>query len=642
MRLKLLAVMALVAVQCGGWLGAAGAAPAMPAEMPGAVDLRLADIGVPDPVGLSGAIAERTFSVPVPPGLRPQRLLARLDWSPSITAGELSMESAGVRLTSLRMPPAGRDVTVYVGHAPVRDGRLTITIRAILNPETTLCASALTRVVEFSNLRLRFSGSAVPPATVGAFWPIVLTALTIDIPARPSAGEAAAALTLAAAAARMAVGHPVDVAIQTIGAFSPVSPADPFQRVALIREGPRREARLIRGQGIWPALAITAPSAELPGFTELVVDAHRSLLFSRVARVQGEAAAQARRPDQITLADLGHPQINVQGAGQMDMQIPFSQSDFGGPVSGVVARLAGTYLPVPEGGVASLAVLLNGGFVQGEQLGNNGRFDLYVSFPGSLLRRDNTLTVRVLYTPPGGNCRVGTQELLLRLDGASYLQVERGQRIAPGFERFPQVLLPEFLVTLEPMTADAVGAAARVVTALQRLSRLPLRLRIAAKEEALKSTLPVLAVALDPGRAGGWRPPLEPSPFRLVDVDGHELLRMDAASQFALLEAYQARGRDVLLLTHRTFDAGIDQLNRQLSSSGGWYELDGDLWVARADGLPFTLRLHGGPLRVDRLPGSRALWWVRMRPIAFALAIVVVLVFLYWAHPRVVRTMPKP
>ncbi len=606
--------------------------------------LRLTELGLPPRIRLSGALAEYTFSVPVHPGLQPVALEAQIRVAPGITTGVLSVDQQQATLFTLALPPKAERLVVPLTMSEVQQHRLTLTIRTVLNPGEPLCAAALLRWVELSALRVSFRGVLRPPDTVAEFWPPDLQALQLYVPPTPHPGTINATLDLATFAARLALGHGVTVTVKPLAASAPlptVSPA-PFQRAVVVREGAGKGVRLVTPrEQAWPLLVVSAPPEELAAVVRELVERWHPLLLARTVQLQAATTSVAPPLRRWTLADLGYTRLQMQGAGQLETSLSFSQADLGGPIAAATLRLAGTYSPVPSGGTATLAVLLNNGLVHALPLGQAGRFDFLTTLPAGLLRRDNTLTVRVLYTPPGGDCRVGVHDLIVRLDPASYLEVKRGQKLPPGFERFPQALLPTFEVSFDKLTPTTLQSAVQLVTALQRLTHTPLHPRVVPWEQALRDRQPLLAVALDPARAEALNPPLEPKPFRLLDSEGNELLRLGIETRFVILEAFTAGGRDVLLLTHRDLPEGLVTLTQELQKGDGWYALNGDVWLLPATGLPVAMRLRGSGLRIEPLPPSPLTWWQRIRPFVYAAAFAAVVVFLFWAYPRLVRERPQ-
>lgn len=608
---------------------------------------QLTSLGLPPSLRLSGTLAEQTVSIPVHPGQFPASLTGELRTVPGLSSGHLTIENEGRTLATLALPPKEARMAISLARATVKQERLTLTFRAVLNVGEARCAAPHVQWIDLTDMSITFRGTARAPTAVADFWPPDLGVLHLYVSPTPNMAEATAVVTLAAFAARLGAGHAVTVTVTALdpNASWPDAPAEPFTRSVVVRSAAPGEARLIwpphkRPGQSWPSLLVTAPPAELEAFTEALVGKARPLLLAARGTLTASPDSEVKIGDQWTLAALGHPQTQMQGAGQVESNVRFSQADLGGPLADVALRLAGTHSPVPPGATAHLGVFLNGGLVQATLLERNGRFDLYTPLPNALLRRDNTLTVRVSYTPPGGDCRVGGDNMIVRLDGESYLQVQRGQKLPAGFERFPQVLLPDFYVSFNRVTPEALQAGAQIVAALQRLTRTPLHPKAVSWSEALIAKKPWVAVAPERVSTGEMNPPLEATPFRLLDSDGHELLRLDLEARFAVMEAFTAQGRDVLLLAHRGWPKGLTSLTHGLATETGWYGLSGDAWLAPSDRPPFGMRLRDSGLKVEPLSPSPWVWWERLRIFAYLLAFAAVVAFLFWVYPKVVRTRP--
>lgn len=386
-----------------------------------------------------------------------------------------------------------------------------------------------------------------------------------------------------------------------------------------------------------PGLVISGMAGNLRTSIDALVGKSREMLFGTRERIASAITAGGTAAAQQTLEQLGAPQIQMQGSGQMETDIRFSQVDFGGPIQSASARLAGSYSPIPNGGTANLAILLNDGLVTAAPLDRGGPFDIYVPFPASLLRRDNRITLRVMYTPPGGDCRVGAHNMIIRIDGGSYVEVDKGQAAAEGFERFPQAFAPSFQVAMDDLNTKAVQSGAQLINALQRLSRTSLQFDVVSWDQALEGPFPFLGIATSPASAAPLHPPLKSAPFAVIDGDGQQLLKLDGEVSFAALQAFTDNGRDILLLSNRNAADEMPALPAALIQGNGWFDLDGDVWMKAPDQEPLALRVRGNGLRIEPLEVSPAIWWDRVRIYVFALSLIVTIGFLFVTYPKIVR-----
>lgn len=599
--------------------------------------LPLSDLGVEEPVVLAGPLAERTVTVPVPTGLHPQSLLGRFRAGPGALGGWLEVRDGRRTLAWVPLRPGEGSLSVPLGEARVVAGRLPLTWRLILSPERAVCAAPLIDRAELEGLTVELKGRPLSPRTVADFWPPDLRALKLVLPGEPTLEEATAALQLVAFGARQALGHPLTVTV-AIGENDLPAPPDPWTRWIRLGRGEARIAlRSVAPEG-FPTLEIQAPAGALESAVETVL-AYREALRSPAVRPLAVSPSESPSGERLPIAALGFPQIQMTGSGPMQARIFFSQGDLGGPVRRVRWRLVGRLSPVPEGGAATLLVYLNGGLVYSEPMAG-GSLDREIALPDGLLRRDNTLLVRVDYTPPGGDCRVGVHPLTVFIDGASTLSFRRAQGLPPSFERFPQSLLPVFTVGLQPLNASTLNAAADLIAALQRLTRTPLRPQVRPWAEASQVSGPLLLVTEDPEAVAALRPPLDPRPFRVLDLEGRERLRMDPGRSFAVLEGFTHQGRDVLLLTRYGARPDLGRIAEAMDPELGWYALNGDVWLWPDGEPPVALRIRDSALRVVLEPPGPASFWARALPWLVGLAFAGVLAFLVWAYPRLVRSRP--
>lgn len=598
----------------------------------------LASLGAPEPLVLAGPIAEQPLSVPVPRGLRPVRLFARARVSPEAIGSVLAIAQDERTIQWIRLTLSEMRLAIPLEEARVRGDRLILSWRLQASELSTDCAAPEQLRVELDRMEVDMEGELEPPERVAEFWPPVLRVLHLQLPDPPSLEEATAALRLAALGARLAEGGPLTITVRPASvSFHP--PEDPWARGVRLASGPIPQLALRLPEGSrMPLLEITGPPSSLSASVEALAAYLKGMQASEVSALEGSFSLPSGG-NQVTLAALGYPQIQMSGSGPMEARIFFAQADLGGPTRGIHLRLAGRISPIPLGGQAQLLVLLNGGLIYGEPLAG-GSFDRWIALPDGLLQRDNTLTLRIVYTPPGGECRVGVHPLTVFIEGASYFQFQRGTHLPSGFERLPQGLLPAFTVGLDPLNLETMEAAAQLIAALQRTTRTALVPQVRSWEETLTTPGPLLLIALDPEKVLPLRPPLDPRPFRVIDVDGRERFRMEIGQSFAVLQAFTDGEREILLLTRRGGRPDLRGLGQALDPALGWYGLSGDVWIWPDGALPIAMRLRGGGLHVAPLPPSPTIEWPRIRFWVAGAALIAVVGFLIWIYPRLVRSGP--
>jgi hypothetical protein len=603
---------------------------------PATWEISLRELGVSEPLVLNAPSGEQWVTIPVPQGLRPVELTGRLRGTPGLNGGRLELGDGARTLTWVPLGLVERTLTVPLQGAPVTQGRMTLLWRLIPPPRLDICAAGFDERAELEDLRVRLEGSPELPQTIAEFWPPDLRALEVNLPADPKLEEATAALRLVALGARLAARHPLTVSIR-LGEGPLENATDPWRRQIEIRRGEARLRLRFDAEGSFPVLELQAPPEQVVELTEGVIRYGGVIAFPEVIS-QRMAPDEERMPGSVNLAELGWPQIQMRGSGPMEARLFFSQADLGGPVRGARLRLVGRATPVPEGGTASLLVFLNGGLVAAEPLPGSA-FDRRITLPDGLWRRDNTVIVRVDYTPPGGECRVGAHPITVFIDGRSSLEFQRGQNLPPGFERFPQSLMPAFRVGLRPLNASTLQAAADLVALLQQATRHPLRPEVRPWEEAIQAPGGVVLIAEEGEGIAGLRLTLDPRPFRLVDMDGRERFRVDPGRAFWVLQAFESGEREVLLLTQRGREADIGRWVRGVDQELGWFGFQGDVWLWAVGGEPVAWRVRGG-WRVEPLPLAEGGVWERLWPWALGAVLVGVLGFLIGVYPRVVRRGP--
>lgn len=564
------------------------ASPALPA------DLQTTELsGV---VHLHGHLDEKRLVIAAPAATVPHELSAQVDAAASIASGLLSVEDESSVLATVFLEPGTHVITVPLERATVRNGHVTLTVRLVLAPGTPACSIRSTQCVELDRITLSFAKGDRPSRASLDTWPRTLKRMEIYVAPTPSVTEATAALIVAAQAARVALGRDIAVVVRPLeSSVSTPAPSLPFARVVVVAG-------------------------------EVERDRH----------IQEETPAAGGH--QATLAQLGAPAIAIRGPRQREASVMFSQADLGGPVSGLTLHLSGTYSPAPPRPGARVMVLLNGRLIWSFGPDHRGQFDVSGAVPPAVIGRDNTLTLRV--SAAAIEHDPADDPFEVTVDPGSALVVARGQTLRPGFDRYPQAFLPRFLVSFDRMAPDTLEAAAQLIAALQRTTRVPLRPEVVSWDVALRSTKPWLAVVADHVNARSLGAPLDLAPFRLTDRDRRELVRMDAQTPVAALEAFADGHRDILLLTHRAYRQGLLALTHDLEAQGGWYGVSGNVWLAPQGHPPFGLRVGDAGMHVESLLGSdhdtNAL-----RDAVVVIVLLALTAVLVWAYPKTVRPHPR-
>lgn len=607
-----------------------------------------ADLGLPEVVRLQGAVAEQAFFIPVPPGAQPTHLDADLVVSPDVVDGYVEVRSQERLLATLPFTNTVRHVRIPLDHALVQDNMMPLTLRARIRSDDDVCTTAYVGGwLEWQQMMLTFEGVPSSPSHIGEFWPPVVQDVHIVVPPAPTQAEAEAVLRIAAAVAQRyrAVRPTVHVeALPDNGTLPPPRETNPtlarvWERRIVIRETSDASRLTLEADDI-PTLRLEGTAEALHMQSRLVASRLIRAVVARTADPVTLVEAEQVGREVITFAELQPPTLNMFGIGRMTIPLNISQADLGGPVKALALRLSGTHTPPAPTAHATLSVYVNEGLVHAVPLNESGFFDLYIPIASALLQRDNTIRIQVDYTPPEGECRVGAHPFGLTLSPQSYLAFERGESLSPGFVRLPQSLLPTFDVAFDRLDLSSLRAAALLTAEWQRLTRTPLVPRVQPLETVVAARTPALVIAQVPDNAAAFAPPVQPEPFRVVDVNGHVVLSLGMEISFGVLEAFEHRGRMVVLVTQQGHMPPETTVQAALSSPNGWYDLQGDVLIVPDEGDPVALSVRSGAVRVEPLAPSRTMWWQRLRPLVYAVLLFATTVFLAWAYPRVVRKQP--
>lgn len=645
-RTKILRVAFFLLTLClSGLPMKAQAAIALPQSSPQeGLWLSLSQFGYPGPIRLSGQFGERYLYIPIPPGMQTEAIKFTLRTSADVQSGFLEIYNRERVLQSFPLETSPQTVEFSLEDAQVENGYLILRLISRLRSQDDLCETAYVGAwLDIEDAILKLGGAPAPPQTVAEFFPPLLTHLIIEVPPPQKPEQAEAVLRLAAALQAKYASQPFTLLLvddpQQI-------PADiweqPLARRVIVRQHSQASITLQSDPAL-PTLILQGEGQALSTHSAWLSSSLQGFGIGRQMQVlawneTGEASSQV-----VTLADLGYPLQQVSGVGRLDISISFSQADLGGSLHNLHARLVGAFTPIEALASATLTVLFNGAQVRSQLLSNTTQYDLYLSLPNSLLRRENTLTLRFDYTPRQGECRIGVSPFTAQLWQNSYVQFEAGETLPIGFSRFPQRLLPKAEVTIEPLSTDNLRRATELVTALQKLSKKPLHLTWVDWQAAQTSKKSWLILQGDAAQVATLKPPLELTPFRLVDVAGRELLRLEGESPFAVLQAFEHNQREVLWLTaHQQAELMDELLSNLRQNPNGWYDLAGDVYLL-GEGMsrPIGMDVRGGAVRVEPLQASPSVWLARLRPYLFGAALLLLLAGLVWLYPRLVRKQPS-
>jgi len=605
------------------------------------------DLGLGTRLRFRGAIISQEIFVPIPQGLHPQNIQGQLHISPDVTSGFLEIRSRERLLVTydLKAPPP--EITIPLADVPIENGYLPLTFIVRLRSEDSICiGDYIGRWLEITDIAVHFQGTPQPPKTVGSFLPSVLHHLYIAVPQNPTPAEAQAAFTLTTALGRKYHAPGLRVSLLTLDDQGhildfPTDASPLFSRFIALQETETPEGHLqIRTSkdGKHPVLWVTGSADALETQSRwLINEWSQAAQAPSVSHAVDMSSPQEIGRDIILLDALQPPGWTVEGLGQLDIPIYFSQADLGGTVKDIVLHLAGTYTPLHPNSQATLSIYFNGGLVRSQILGQGGSFDLRIPLPSLLLRRDNNLTIRFFYTPPNGNCPLSAHPFAATIDKGSYLAVALGESAATGFDRYPQALLPTFVVALDPLDTDTLQAALTLIGEWQRLTRRRLHPQLVSWDKAIAASQPALLITRQAQQAQALHAPVRTEPFSVLDANGNEIFRFDLPTKLAVAEAYRQHQRDIFLIVAPSPLQPSQVADAALRYPRGWYGIQGDTLVVPSDGEPVTLDIQGKGVRVKPLSTETQAWWRRWLPALYIGGILLILLAAAWLYPRLVR-----
>jgi hypothetical protein len=223
------------------------------------------------------------------------------------------------------------------------------------------------------------------------------------------------------------------------------------------------------------------------------------------------------------------------------------------------------------------------------------------------LRRSLDLLIAVEYSPPGGECRPGEIPFVFQLDAAnSTIDVEVGQSLPPDFSRYPQVLLPGYTIGVQDYDPEQISLAYKLALALQRVSADALDASFTTLDRAAESDRAAVLVTPWAPELSGTGPLLSLQPTSVTNDSRIEQLRMAVDLPHAVLETFEADGRDRLMLT---WSAGsgddtavaVDQADGLLAGIStrekDFDSLYGDTYISSTGAPPLSVSVRGGNLQ---------------------------------------------
>ncbi len=533
-----------------------------------------------------GEGGQASTALPVPTGLSPVTLRGTLTAtaasdgvaviSVGTTQAEVSVRVGG----TFELPlPAGTEVNSAV----------VLTVLNRLNPKLNdVCSYDTTTSVTLSNIQIEATGVETPPTTVADFFSPAVRTITVVTPDAQNFSVNEAAL---AAVAALSAKYGRDTVITAAVSSGAIQPPAPGARVVSIAANFDATTSLTLSDPGIPTLTLTGPATELSAAAAALGGV--TLGLAGAPTVTALAENNTATPGSIfTLADFGTAQPTLVGVGRLTYSTTVSQSRFGGPISSFTLHLEGGNTPTPPGGIVTATVLWNDLIVNSQSIADTDTYAVDATIDSTLVKRDNTLTIRLEAIPPGGYCTTTPLPAELDINGTgSTITGHPGQSLAVGLQRFPQVLGNTVRIAFgtEGASENTLSEAAHVISTLQRASATPLAVKLVPIADFTKASYPGVVIGAAPEDAAALKAPLRFEAWRAVDASGKKFT-VTVDGPFAALEAFDAGGRDLLLLGGTAPVAQSVALSDSLATQAdanpfGWFVLTGDLLVAQP-GLP--------------------------------------------------------
>ena len=535
-----------------------------------------------------GQAGRGSTTLAVPAGLTPVLLTGHVTGSPT-GIGMVTVAVGSVQETlSLR---TGGDVSLalrpdMLTSAETADSGITVTLTNHIDSKPGVtCSYDITSSATLSAITLLATGQERSPTTVAGFFTPSVTSITVVSAdsSNPLVNEA-----VLAAVGSLSSRFDRDTTITATTQAGFVPRMEGGARTVLITADSQSTVHVdVTGQTP-PTLTLSGPAKDLAAAAAALGSRSLSLAGSNAVTdliQKGTAATQLS----VSLADLGAAQPVLAGIGRMTYSTLLSQSRFGGPMKSYTVHLEGGNTPTPTGGVVTATVLWNDQIVDSQIVAATDRYVVDLTINSSLVKRDNTLTVRLDVVPAGGYCTSSPMPAELDINGtASTITGHPGQSLNAGFERFPQTMgtrLPIAFGTTA-VTPAMLTEAAHLVSALQRASVPQLKLTLVDFAVFAKASYPGVVVGATPADADALAAPLRFAPWRAVDNSGTSF-SVTVTGPFAALEAFTTGGRDLLMLGSSDETSASAALEMRLATRAdadpyGFFVLNSDLLVAQS------------------------------------------------------------
>ncbi len=592
--------------------------------------LTFADIGRRDGVTMIGAHDEFDLAIPVNQGMTPSRLTLHLISTPRTPDATMVVRQGNRILAQRVVGDTSSRVTLPLEQVQVERGRAVVTVALYIPGQDACSAPIFYRTAVAPDSRVEYVGAAGITGGINGFFQPWLRRVIFYLPDDPSLDASQAALDAAAFVARRYRGMTTKFEIRALPEGTIPEPGSDERAIVWSPGQASAVIRTEQGRGTVLTIGTRQDSRQLFSLTEGAAMVPTGAFTGVSARLDLEGSGVML----ATLDDIGVGSQTTRGGTGATAVIPFSIADFGRMTVPSSFRLIARHTALAADGAGTVAVLLNGNLIWSREIIDDST-DATISLPGRMLRRDNRLDVQYILQPREGECRFGASLFTATVDGGSAFITVPGSPMAPSFDRFPAVMAPAFSVLLEPRDRYRVELAAKAVGAMQQTTRTPLAPFVVRDLDEVKGAVLAVGTSGLPDRLDA---PLVSESFRLRDLNGRVWSEFGTAENFAAMQAYERNGSDVLLL-HHTGDNGrplLDLLDDVLDPHG-WFGVHGDLALRGPSGPTSLITVANSGWRIAPLDGIRTGLAARWRSGIFIAAAIVLLGFLIWLYPRVVR-----
>jgi len=620
-RLLVAALMAVVCAQLAFPASRASAAPALSTTRTIAWPL----LGLPSSVQLNEVDQTQTYLIPTPSGLHAVALNGVVYAPINFGVGYLEVvDAAGAPLGWVRLPRTGYlgEVHFHVSlrGVPATDGAVTIGLQLRQAGGSFYNHCGIPPQVTVAGLSTAFSGRALAPRTIDAFFPPVLHHVTIYTSATPTAAEQQATLQLTAALVAHYEPLPLAVTVAQLPANGNLPPAQNplFDRVVVIAQTGGGGIAIIP-DGASTALALTGSATTLAVQTALFTEQLADLAQVPNATVTAANAA----PQLNTASAYTFSQLGISGSaevlGQNSLSFSLDQGTLGGPLSSATVHLYADYTPVIAPARGTVVISSGSVVLDTIALNRTGRLATTFTIPRPLMTRKIPITLALTYAA-GNVCAATTPEMDFSLEPWSAVTVTTLGAAAGGFNAVPTAFLQGMDVALGQPSISQLSDATEVVAEMQALTVAPLDPQVVSLRAAAASGLGSVIVAGSPLVDHlGLNPPLAGNATAL-SVDGRSRLRLQLNGGLGSIQSFVENNRTVLLITTTGPWSLLNPLFSDLTSAG-WSSLSGDVFVAGPARHPedLTIRTSGIATFTPSDAGSWELWFVLAFLIAAAL-----------------------